>query len=142
MLDIQFIRENPELVQEKSKQKGYVVDIKKLLLLDTDRRTQLTQIEELRRKRNAQAGAAKGQKPNPEQLAAGKKLKEELAAIEADLGKIETEYFVLLKQVPNMPLDDVPVGETEDENVVSKTVGEPTKFDFTPKNHAEIAEAR
>jgi seryl-tRNA synthetase len=48
----------------------------------------------------------------------------------------------MLKQVPNMPLDDVPVGATEDENVVAKTVGEPTKFDFEPKNHAEIAEAK
>ena len=41
-----------------------------------------------------------------------------------------------------MPLDDVPVGATEDENVISKTVGEPTKFDFEPKNHAELAEAK
>jgi seryl-tRNA synthetase len=62
--------------------------------------------------------------------------------VNSELTDIDSKWLELLKLVPNMPLDDVPVGKSEDENVVTKTVGEPTKFDFEPKNHAQIAEAR
>jgi seryl-tRNA synthetase len=147
MLDIQFIRENAELVQEKSRQKGYEVDVQQLLTLDTDRRTRLTQIEELRRRRNEQSDAFKqgaegaGQKPTPEQIAAGKQLKEELAQLETDLNAIDEQYVPLLKSVPNMPLEGVPVGATEDENVIAKTIGEPRQFDFTPKHDFELGGA-
>lgn len=142
MLDIQFIRENSELVQKKSEQKGYKVDIKKLLTLDAQRRTQLTEIEEMRARRNEAAAATKGQRPSPEQIEQGKALKEQLTEREAALDKINQEFMALHKAVPNMPLDDVPVGATEEENVVSKTVGEPAKFEFEPKSHVQIAEAK
>lgn len=138
MLDIQFIRDNPDLVEEKSKQKNVKVDIKALLNLDAERRKLLTEAEELRQKRNQQAGDTKGQKPTDEQIAEGKVLKEKLAAIEADLSKVEDEYLKRLQKVPNISLDTVPVGKTEDENVVVKTVGEPNKFDFTVKNDGEL----
>lgn len=142
MLDIQFIRDNAELIATKSKQKGYEVDVRQLLELDGERRTRLTQIEELRKRRNEQAAGFKNQKPSEEQLEAGRKLKEELAKLEQDLQLIDDKYAPLLKAVPNMPLDDVPVGASEDENVVSKKVGEPSQFDFEPKSHAQIAEAK
>lgn len=140
MLDIQFIRDNADLVQEKSAQKGYKVDIAALLELDTERRTRLTQIEELRARRNALTAEMKGQKPSEDQVAAGKQLKEEIASLEADLKVIEEKYEPLLHAVPNMPIDDVPVGASEDENVAVKSVGDPPNFDFTPKNHWEILE--
>lgn len=63
MLDIQFIRDNADLVQEKSAQKGYKVNIGELLELDTERRTRLTSLEELRARRNALTLEMKGQKP-------------------------------------------------------------------------------
>lgn len=142
MLDIQFVRDNPELVAEKSEQKGYKVDIARLLELDTQRRTRLTQVEELRARRNDLSAQMKGGKPSPEQLEQGKQLKQEIGALEDELGPLEAEYEELLKSVPNMPTDDVPVGSTEDENVVAKKVGEPPLWDFTPKNHWEILEPR
>lgn len=142
MLDIQYIRDNPDLVAEKSKQKGYAVDVRRLLEVDTERRTRLTQVEELRNRRNTLSAELKGTKPSDEQLAKGKQLKDEISTIEADLAPLETEFEELLKAVPNMPLDDVPVGASEDENVVAKKVGEPTVFDFEPKNHWEILEPR
>jgi len=142
MLDIQFIRDNPELVAEKSRQKGYTVDVKQLLELDTERRTRLTQIDELRARRNAQAAELKNGKPSEEQIAHGKQLKEELAQREADLATIETSYYDLLKAVPNMPLDDVPVGASEDENVMAKEVGNKPDFDFKPQSHWQLAEAK
>jgi seryl-tRNA synthetase len=141
MLDIQFIRDNPELVAKNAKQKNINVEVADVLELDAQRRSLLTKVEELRQKRNQQAGDTNG-KPSPEQIAAGKRIKEELAELESQLNKVEQDYLTMLKQVPNVALDTVPVGKTEDENVVSKTVGEPTKFDFEPKNHAQIAEAK
>lgn len=142
MLDIQFIRDNPDLVQEKSQQKGYTVDIRELLELDTQRRTRLTQVEELRARRNTLSGGVKGSKPSDEQLEQGRQLKDEIAALEAEIGPLEEHYLKLLKAVPNMPLDSVPVGSSEDDNVVVKKVGELPVWDFEPKNHWEIAELR
>jgi seryl-tRNA synthetase len=142
MLDIQFIRDNPELVQEKAKQKGYEVNIPKLLEVDGERRELLNQVESLRAKRNENAAKMKGGKPDQSLIDEGKQIKVELAERENLLKETESDWFALLKAVPNMPLDDVPVGETEDENVVSKKIGEPTAFDFEPKTHAQIAEAK
>jgi len=141
MLDIQYIRENAEFVKEKSAQKGYKVDIDQLLELDGQRRNRLTQIDELRNRRNTMAAEFKNSKPNEEQIAAGRQLKDELSQIETDLGLIDEKYWQLLKAVPNMPLEDVPVGASEDENVVAKQVGVKREFDFEVKTHWELAEA-
>ncbi len=140
MLDIQFIRDNPKLVEEKSKQKGYDVNVGDLLLLDERRRKLLTDAEKLRAERNELSSIAKGGKPTSEQIEKGKKLKEDLAKLDDELVPIEVEYDKLLKSVPNMPLDDVPVGLSEDENKVAKTVGEPKEYDFKPKHEYELAE--
>lgn len=138
MLDIQIIRDNPELVQEKSKQKGYDVNVQELLTLDTERRTRLTQIEELRRRRNEVADAAKGTRPTEEQIAAGKQLKAELAQLETDLKTIEDQYEPLLRSIPNLTADDVPVGGEED-SVEIKQVGEqPTGA----RDHLDLATER
>lgn len=142
MLDIQVIRDNPDKVREKAKQKGYDIDVGQLMELDGERRTRLVQIDELRARRNELTAAMKGQKPSEEQAAEGRQLKTEITALETELKAIEDKYWPLLKSVPNMPLDIVPVGSTEEDNVVSKTVGELPQFDFTPKNHWEIAEAK
>jgi len=142
MLDIQFIRDNAETVAEKSKQKGYDVDITQLLGFDTKRRELQGQVDALRRKRNELADATKGQRPSEEQIAQGRAIKEELGTLEHQLNTVDQEFTTLLKAVPNMPLDDVPVGASEDENVISKEIGKKTQFSFQPKNHWEIAESR
>jgi seryl-tRNA synthetase len=143
MLDIRYIRENAARVQEASEQKGYKnVDIAHLLQLDEERRTLLGKVEELRKERNDLSSSLKGQKPSEQQLAHGRELKTDITEIEDRLNIVESEFTTDLKKVPNMPLDYVPVGSSEDENVVAKTVGELPKFDFTPKNHWEIGQAR
>lgn len=142
MLDIQFIRDNPELVQEKSRQKQVDVDITQLLGFDTERRELLVQVEALRQERNELSASSKGQRPSEEQVAKGRELKERLADLEHRLNAIEQEFLSLLKEVPNMPLDDVPVGATEEENLVVKTVGHIPKFDFEPKSDAELGIAQ
>ena len=140
MIDIQIVRENPKLVAEKSAQKGYSIDVEATLKADTDRKELLSIVEELRAKRNEIAGRMKGGKPAEQDIAEGKQVKVELASKEEYLSQADKMLADLLKKIPNMSTDEVPVGASEDDNVVVKTVGEPTSFDFTPKNHAEIGE--
>lgn len=141
MLDIQFIRDNPDLVARKTTEKGYTADIPELLRLDTERRTLQQQVDALRQKRNDNAAKMKGGKPDQSLVDEGKQIKIELSEREGLLAETESQYITLLKQVPNMPTDDVPVGSSEDENVEVKIWGEPTKFDgFEPKNHWELAD--
>jgi len=122
MIDIQYVRDNAEVVKRKSNEKGYQVDVDGLLRADTERRELLTQVEVLRRERNDLTAAAKGQKPSDEQLAKGRELKDRLAGLEQRLEGLETDYDRLLSAVPNMTFDDVPVGG-EDASVEIKQVG-------------------
>ena len=144
MIDIRLVREQPEAVKAACQHKNAAVgaaDIDDLIKLDEQRRKLSAAIEDVRRERNELAAALKAGKPSPEQIEQGRKLKEQLAAQETDYAKVDTEYLAILKQVPNLPLQDVPVGKTEDENVVVKTVGKPARFDFEPKNHWQLAQA-
>lgn len=142
MLDIRFIRENSKEVENNAHNKGYEIDISLLLNLDNHRRELQSQVEKLREERNEVAAQTKGSRPSNELIAKGKAIKDRLLIIEPQLKAINDNYLDLLKKVPNMADADVPVGLTEDENIVVKTIGEPTKFDFTPRNHAEIATKR
>jgi seryl-tRNA synthetase len=142
MLDIQFIRENPDEVADKSKQKGYDVDVKELLKLDEDRRKLLQQVEDLRRQRNDLASRTKGAKPSDEQIKKGKELKEKTAGLEQKLNPIGKKFLAMLKTVPNMPLQEVPIGKSEHENRIAYKKGEPNKFDFKPRTHWEIAKSK
>jgi seryl-tRNA synthetase len=142
MLDIRFVRENPEAVQQNAINKGYDVSISEVLKLDETKRELLTQAETLREKRNTIASQMKGGRPSDEQVAEGRAVKEQLAEKESALRDADEAFLAAFKKVPNMAATDVPVGASEDENVISKTVGEPTQFAFEPRNHADIAEQR
>ena len=142
MLDIRFIREHPERVQEAATQKGYTVNIQELLRADESRRELQAKADELRTRRNEISSQMKGGKPAPELIEQGKVIKTELAEVEDHLRVADETYVTLLKAVPNMPAGDVPVGKSEDENVEVKVVGDIPEFDFAPKNHYEIAEAK
>lgn len=140
MLDIQFIRENPDLVREKSKQKGYNVDIDQLLGFDGKRRELLSSVENLRRERNELAESTKGGRPNEEQVIRGRELKNRLGVLEHELNAIEQEFLVLLKEVPNMPWEDVPVGDSEEQNMVIKEWGSRNQPNFELKNHWQLGD--
>ena len=143
MIDIQYVREHPQEVKEKSKQKGYDIDVDALLRLDAERLELLQQVEQLRKQRNENAAAIKAAgRPDQSLVDAGKQLKVELAHRETLLKEATESWQHLHKQVPNMPLDTVPIGDSEDQNVVIKTVGSKPNFDFEPKNHWELAVAK
>ena len=114
MLDIRFIRENPDLVAEKSASKGYKVDVQRLLAVDEERRDLQTQVDVLRAKRNEIASKMKGGKPEQALVDEGKQLKIQLAERETYLAGVEKEFNELLWQIPNTTSDDVPEGGEED----------------------------
>jgi seryl-tRNA synthetase len=142
MLDIRFIRTHATEVQENAKRKGYDVSIDDLLRWDKTKRELQQAADELREKRNVISSQMKGGRPSDELVAEGKVLKEQLSEVESKLKEADESFISLLKRVPNMAADDVPVGVTEDENVVAKVVGDKPTFAFTPRNHYEIAEQR
>lgn len=143
MLDIRYIRNNPEKVQKNAANKGYGnLSVAELLSLDSEKRQLQGQVDELREKRNANAAQMKGGKPSQVLIDEGKRIKIELAEREDYLRATDEKFLELLKKFPNMALESVPVGQTEDENVEIRRVGEQPHFDFTPKSHAEIAEAK
>ena len=115
MLDIRYIRENADRVQESAKNKGYNdVSVARLLDVDEKRRQLRLQVDELRTWRNEIAGQMKGGKPAPELIEQGRVLKEELAKLESDLRDIEADFQAQMDAVPNITLDDVPLGGESD----------------------------
>ncbi|MDR1032884.1 MAG: serine--tRNA ligase [Candidatus Nomurabacteria bacterium] len=144
MLDIGYVRANVARVKEFSKQKGCSVDVDEVVDLD-DRRKNLQQaIDRLRQQRNqvADEAANSSGKPPAKLIERGKQIKEELSGLEEELDYVEQNFYRILKTIPNVPTDDVPVGASEDDNVVTEYVGEKPSFDFEPKNHWEIGQDR
>ena len=142
MLDIKFIRDNPERVQEAARQKGYKVDVAELLRVDESRRELQQKVDELRTRRNQISSMMKNGKPSDELVEEGRSLKTDLSLVEEQLKLADESYATLLKLIPNVLHEDVPVGASEDENVESKVWGEKPVFSFEPKNHYDIAERK
>ena len=113
MLDVKFIRENLELVEKSTKEKGYKIDVTEVLSLDDKRKEILNEVEALRAKRNEIAGKMKGGKPAPELIEEGKKIKTEVAEKEKALSEIESGLKDSLKKIPNVIMPDVPLGGEE-----------------------------
>lgn len=141
MLDIQFIRDNPELVARKAQEKEMPVDIPKLLGLDERRRKLIDEVGKLRQQRNALADAMKQAKPTEDQIKQGRDLKEQIAALESDLDAVQTEYTDELLAVPNITPDDTPLGG-EEANRQEKTWGDTGSKDFEITDHLTWAEQR
>ena len=134
MLDIKFIRENPDLVRAALKNKNRKpVDLDALLSLYDERTALRARRDELNRARNAAADARDIEK--------GKQVKEELPAVEEKLKVAESALRALLVQIPNIPSPDTPVGPNESGNQVLRHVGEKPAFSFTPKAHWDIGVA-
>jgi seryl-tRNA synthetase len=145
MLDIRFIRENPEVVKIAAENKNVVVDVDRLLVVDEQILKLKKELDVLRQKRNENSEKMQkggGGKPSEEQIEEGKRLKEEISELEAKLNPLEDEFLSLIYQVPNIPEPEVPVGKSEEENIVVAEFGEKPEFNFQPKNHWELAQAK
>lgn len=139
MLDIRYIRENADRVQESAKNKGYNdVSIARLLDTDEQRRQLQQQVDELRTQRNEIASQMKGGKPAPELIEQGRVLKEELAKLESNLRDVEAAFQAQMDAVPNITLDDVPLGG-ESDSVEIKTWGDKRQ---SAEDHLDFATGR
>lgn len=147
MLDIKWIRENPEALDAALAKRGADALAQSLVALDEKRRSAVQKAQDLLSRRNAaskEIGAAMAQKNT--ELA--EKLKAEVADIKVTLPAAEdderqftAELNDALSRIPNIPFDDVPVGADESGNVVTRTIGEKPRWNHTPKEHFEIGEA-
>lgn len=136
MLDIKFIRENPDVVKEAVKNKKALVNVDDLLELDKKRRGVIELSESLKAEQNKKS--KEGQ--SAESIENLKELKEKIKKIEDDLAGIESEYQELMLKIPNIPFDDTPVGQNESANKVIRQVGKIPEFSFKPKEHWEIGQ--
>ncbi|MDP1629410.1 MAG: serine--tRNA ligase, partial [bacterium] len=141
MLDIKFIRENPEKVREGLRKKGVKIDIDRILELDEKRRTLLRRVEKLRAEQNKISADKEIPK---DKLKAARELKEIINGLEYELKEIEEEFNKIIMELPNLPLDEVPEGKDELENVILREVGEKPEFSvkggFKPKDYLEISQ--
>ncbi len=140
MLDIKFIRQNPDKVKKACKDKQVKVDIDKLLELDKEMRELKKQIEELSRQRNIISTITEPPEFIQQKTKEGREVKSKIKEIGPQLKRIALEFNELMFQVPNPAFDNIPVGKDESENVVIKEVGKKTEFDFKLKDYLEIAE--
>lgn len=140
MLDIKFIRENPDKTREGLKKKGMDFDLDYLLSLDEKRRKKIQEVDEMRARQNALSGeiATARKSDRDKNIAESKELKIKLGDVEFELKAIEEEFEELTGKFPNLPLDNVPVGAGERDNVAFREIGERPKFSFETKDHLEL----
>ncbi|MFA4996031.1 MAG: serine--tRNA ligase [Patescibacteria group bacterium] len=136
MLDIKFIRENVELVKTNAKNRLSTVSIDELLELDRKKRELETTIDTLRAERNANSK----NKPDSKIISKMKELGLKISDFEKELGPINEKFQDLLLQVPNLTHPEVKVSEDENDNVILEEKFKPTKFDFIPLDHVQLAE--
>ncbi len=134
MLDIKFIRENPEEVKKACQNKGANIDIDFFLKIDEERRKLKNEIEKLRAERNKLSASFK----EKENIAKAKEIKEQLSPLEDKFKKIDEEYNKILFSIPNVTDPEMPVGKNEEDNVEVKKWGQIPEFDFQPKSHIEL----
>lgn len=123
MLDIKFIRENTERVKQNTLDKGYKnVDIDRVIELDQERKALGQEIDSLRSRRNEIANSMKitKSKPSSELITEGKELKEKISALEDKYRHIDQDFMTILKSIPNILQDDVPIGEEGEDDVVKE----------------------
>ena len=135
MIDIKLLREKPEIIKEALKKRGAEVDVDYLRELDQRIRSLKKEIDDLRRKRNE---ISKQAPKVPEKIEEAKQIKEELRKREERLAGLQKEFDSIFLLIPNIPLEDTPIGKDENDNVVVEKWGEPKKFNFPVKDHLEL----
>ena len=145
MLELRFVRENLQLVQERTQQRGYDLDFSIFAEADARRRDLLARAEKLRHRRNEASSqlADKGLKPQQRQemIEQMRHLSREIKSIEKELRAVQQEVDEFMLNIPNLPHDSVPAGSSDEDNVEVRRWGEPPEFDFDPRPHWEIGTA-
>ncbi|MGC9046625.1 MAG: serine--tRNA ligase [Minisyncoccia bacterium] len=140
MLDVDFIRQNPEIVKNGIAKKN--VDPKlvdRFLYLDLEWREKTTLLNQLKSEQN-KLNKELAQNKTDDRINRAKILKDRIADLNEEKKKIDEKRIEILYKLPNLPLEDVPIGKDDSENKVLKIVGNPTKFDFEPKDYLILSE--
>lgn len=144
MLDSKLIRTNPEAVAAALAKRGYVLDVERIKALEEERKVIQTKTEALQQERNTRSKSIGKAKAAGEDIAplmqAVEQLKQDLAAAEAELEKVQDSLEELLRGVPNVPADEVPEGKSEEDNVEIRRWGTPREFDFPVLDHVDLGE--
>ena len=141
MLDIKFIRENPDLIKDAVRKKHLDFNVDELLAAEEKRTALLTEVEQMRAEQNTitdQIARTSSTEERQAMIGRMKTFKETLSMKEAELNSVMEIWRNLMLRVPNVPDISVPEGESDAENVEVRTVGELPQFDFTPKNHVDL----
>lgn len=146
MLDIKWIRENPAALDEALRKRGAEPQAESIIALDETRRSVIQRLQDMQSRRNAaskEIGAAMAQK-NAE---LAEKLKAEMASLKDTMPEVEQQerdavaaLDDVLSRLPNIPLEDVPQGRDEHDNVVARVVGEKPRWNHPAKEHFDIGE--
>ncbi len=144
MLDIKILRENEEMVKRAVEAKKESADLEGLLKLEQKRRELLQEVEALKHKRNVvskEIGMLKAQgESNREKIMEMRHISSQIKEMDGRIKEIEEKIKEIQLSIPNLPDPDVPVGDTEDDNVVVRKWGELPEFKFSPRPHWEIGE--
>ena len=134
MLDIKYVRENPELVQQAVANRQDTAPVDEIIRLDTERRKKVGELDNLRQQRKVLS------KEREKAQEKGRALRTEIQNLEEDVRRLDDDLEELLLQVPNIPQSDVPVGKDENDDVVIRSWGELKNFSFKPSPHWELGE--
>ncbi|WP_455466626.1 serine--tRNA ligase [Bartonella sp. B39] len=146
MLDIKWIREHPEKLDEALEKRGIKPQAEELIKLDLKRRSHVAKVQSVQERRNAvskeigQALAACDQKMAERLRAEVEEIKAFLFSATVEEKRLTESFEKALSALPNIPLDDVPKGKDESDNVVIRHFGTPPTFDFTPKEHFDLGQ--
>jgi len=143
MLDITFIRENLEAVEDNIRNRFMKADARSVVALADRRSLAIQKLESLRASRNENASKMKGKlEPDVRQalIDEGKQIKESIALAEVEAEAVEKDLKVALMRIPNMAHPDAPVGKLDTDNPEIKRVGVPTKFSFPALDHVQLGE--
>jgi seryl-tRNA synthetase len=145
MLDMNLLRENPEVVRKALRDRqNDPAPVDSILGLDEKRRSLLSQVEQLKAERNAvskEIGKMKDATERQSKIEAMRVVGDQIAELDKQVADVESELNYLMSTLPNIPDARTPYGKDDSENVVIKTVGEPRQFDFTPLPHWDLGAA-
>jgi seryl-tRNA synthetase len=145
MIDIKVIRETPELVEQAARSRGMEIDVEAIRALDTERREAIYEVEKKKALRNeASKRIGELRKAGEDADTAIEEMRglgDEIKQLDTQIADAEARLNAALLELPNIPRDDVPIGEDKPDNQVVRTWGEKPRFDFDPKPHWEIGEA-
>ena len=144
MLDLRFIRENIDMLQEMLVNRGSNIDLQEFVKLDTERREILSEVETLKNKRNTESAEVARRKKAGEDaseiIAEMGKVSAQIKELDAKLAEVEEKVTYFQMTLPNAYHSSTPVGKDEDDNVEIRRWGTPKEFSFTPKEHWELGE--